>query len=120
MAEIRFEKVKKRFKDIVVIKELDLTINDGEFFTFVGPSGCGKSTILNMIAGLESVTEGRICFDDTAVNALSPKERDVAMVFQSYALYPHMSIHENIAFPLKMKKAEKEFIENEVKRVAAL
>ncbi|MDI6890962.1 MAG: ABC transporter ATP-binding protein [Thermodesulfovibrionales bacterium] len=120
MAEIKFEKVKKRFKDITVVKELGLTINNGEFFTFVGPSGCGKSTILNMIAGLEAVTEGKIYFDDTIVNELSPKERDVAMVFQSYALYPHMTVYENIAFPLMMKKISDETIDAEVKRVAAL
>lgn len=120
MAGIRFEKVRKRFKDVTVIKELDLSIQDGEFFTFVGPSGCGKSTILNMIAGLESATEGGIYFDNTAVNDLSPQERDVAMVFQSYALYPHMSVYENIAFPLRMKKVQIETIDQEVKRIAAL
>lgn len=120
MAEIRFEGVKKVFEDVAVIKGLDLTISDGEFFTFVGPSGCGKSTILNMIAGLEPVTEGRIYFDDTAVNDLSPRDRDVAMVFQSYALYPHMRVYENIAFPLRMKKVAKETIDSEVKRVASI
>lgn len=120
MARIRFEKVGKSFGDTIVIKDFDLQIKDGEFFTFVGPSGCGKSTILNMISGLEPVTSGKIFFDDTMVNALSPKERDVAMVFQSYALYPHMSVYENIAFPLKMKKTEGPVIEREVKRIAAL
>src|SRR3990172_4530982 len=104
MAEIRFEGVEKRFRDVTVIKELDLTIKDGEFFTFVGPSGCGKSTLLNMIVGIETTTEGKIYFDGVAVNDLSPKERDVAMVFQSYALYPHMTVYENIAFPLRIKK----------------
>lgn len=120
MAEIRFERVKKKFKDTTVIKELDLMINDGEFFTFVGPSGCGKSTILNMIAGLEPVSEGHIFFDNSIVNELSPKDRNVAMVFQSYALYPHMTVYENIAFPLKMKKSKKEYVDKEVVRVAAL
>ncbi len=120
MAEIRFEKVVKRFKEISVIKELDLTIHDGEFFTFVGPSGCGKSTILNMIAGLEPVSGGQILFDNAIVNDLSPKERDIAMVFQSYALYPHMTVDKNIAFPLKMKKATEEVIHDEVRRVAKL
>lgn len=120
MAGIRFEKVRKRFKDVSVIKELNLPIRDGEFFTFVGPSGCGKSTILNMIAGLEPITEGKIYFDDTVVNDLTPQERDVAMVFQSYALYPHMSVYENIAFPLRMKKVQSKTIDEEVKRVAAL
>ena len=119
MAEIRFERVKKVFGDVTVIKGLDLTINGGEFFTFVGPSGCGKSTILNMIAGLEPTTEGKIYFGDVLVNDLSPKERDVAMVFQSYALYPHMSVYENIAFPLRMKKAPRETVDIEVRRVAS-
>lgn len=120
MAEIRFERVKKKFGDIQVIKELNLTIHNGEFFTFVGPSGCGKSTILNMIAGLEVVSEGKIYFDGIVVNELSPRDRDVAMVFQSYALYPHMTIYENIAFPLRMKKIQKEITDSEVKRVASL
>jgi multiple sugar transport system ATP-binding protein len=120
MAEIRFEKIEKKFGEVPVIKELDLTVYDGEFFTFVGPSGCGKSTILNMIAGLESVSGGKLFFDDEVVNNLSPKERDVAMVFQSYALYPHMTVFKNIAFPLKMKTAPKETIDKEVRRVAAL
>jgi multiple sugar transport system ATP-binding protein len=120
MSSIRFENVKKSFRDVTVIKELNLTVNDGEFFTFVGPSGCGKSTILNMIAGLEDVTEGLILFDGTAVNHLSPKDRDVAMVFQSYALYPHMNVFDNLAFPLRMKKKGRSTIEDEVKRVASL
>lgn len=120
MAKIRFENAKKDFNDIVVVKDLSLTINDGEFFTFVGPSGCGKSTILNIIAGLEPVTEGKIYFDDAVVNDLSPKERDVAMVFQSYALYPHMTVYENIAFPLRMKKIQKTNIDEEVKQVTSL
>ncbi len=120
MAEIRFERVRKSFKDVLVIKEISLTIRDGEFFTFLGPSGCGKSTILNMIAGLEPVTGGRIYFDQDLVNDLSPKERDVAMVFQSYALYPHMTVYENMAFPLRMKRIDRERIDREVKRTAAI
>jgi len=120
MARIRLEGIKKGFKEVKVIDELNLTINDGEFFTFVGPSGCGKSTILNMIAGIETVSEGRIFFDDRAVNELSPQDRDVAMVFQSYALYPHMTVYENMAFPLKMKQVEKTSIDKEIKLVASL
>ncbi len=120
MAAITFEKLQKKFGDTTVLKELNLTIHDGEFFTFVGPSGCGKSTILNIIAGLESVTEGKIYFDETMVNELSPRNRDVAMVFQHYALYPHMTVYENIAFPLRMKKTSKEILDKEVKRVASL
>jgi multiple sugar transport system ATP-binding protein len=120
MAKIRFDKLQKKFNGISVIENLDLVIEDGEFFTFVGPSGCGKSTILNMIAGLESVSGGKIYFDDTIVNELSPSERDIAMVFQSYALYPHMTVYENIAFPLRMKKKQRAVIDEEVKRVASL
>jgi multiple sugar transport system ATP-binding protein len=120
MAEIRFENVSKSFGVVKVVEGLTLTIHDGEFFTFVGPSGCGKSTILNLIAGLEEVTGGRILFDGQPVNGLSPKDRDVAMVFQSYALYPHMTVFENIAFPLRMKKEQAGIIEGEVRRVASL
>ena len=107
MVEIRFEGVEKRFKDVTVVTGLDLTIEDREFFTFVGPSGCGKSTILNMIAGLEGVSNGTIYFDGEPINGLSPGERDVAMVFQSYALYPHLSVYDNIGFSLKLKKMNK-------------
>ena len=120
MTGIRFENITKTFGSISVIKDLSLTIHDGEFFTFVGPSGCGKSTILNMIAGLEDVTGGSLLFDDRVVNGLSPKDRDVAMVFQSYALYPHMTVFENIAFPLRMKKEENGVIGRDVGRVASL
>ncbi len=120
MTEIRFEKVKKNFGNITVIRDLNITIRKGEFFTFVGPSGCGKSTILNLIAGLEEVTEGNIYFDSTLINDLSPKDRDVAMVFQSYALYPHMTVFENIAFPLRIKKIPNETIDKEVKRITLL
>jgi multiple sugar transport system ATP-binding protein len=120
MARIRFEKVTKTFGSTTVVKRLDLTIDDGEFFTFVGPSGCGKSTILNLIAGLEQVSGGLIFFDDEPVNPLSPRDRDVAMVFQSYALYPHMTAYENIAFPLTIKREGRAAIDAEVRRVAAL
>lgn len=119
MAEICLEKVRKSFGDVQVIRELDLTIRDGEFFTFVGPSGCGKSTLLHMLAGLETVSGGTISFDGVVVNELSPRERDVAMVFQSYALYPHMTVYDNMAFPLKMQKRGKEEIREQVERVAA-
>jgi multiple sugar transport system ATP-binding protein len=118
MTTVRFENITKTFGPATVIKGLDLTINEGEFFTFVGPSGCGKSTILNMIAGLEPVSSGSIFFDDRSVNRLSPKERDVAMVFQSYALYPHMTVYENIAFPLRMQKTGKDVLDSEVRRIS--
>jgi multiple sugar transport system ATP-binding protein len=120
MTEIRFEHVTKKFGTTTVLKPLDLVIANGEFFTFVGPSGCGKSTILNIVAGLETASGGSLFFDQVRVNDLSPRDRDIAMVFQSYALYPHMTVFENIAFPLRMKKAGKKYIAEEVKRVAAL
>ena len=120
MAKISIEHIKKNFGSERVINDLNIEIKNGEFFTFVGPSGCGKSTILNMLAGLEEITEGTIKFDGMAVNELSPKERDVAMVFQSYALYPHMTVYGNLAFPLKIKNTKKEVIESEVKRISFL
>lgn len=120
MAEIIFQNVSKRFNDTEVVRGLDLKIKAGEFFTFVGPSGCGKSTILNMIAGLEPLSGGAILFNGRDVSALSPRERDVAMVFQSYALYPHMTVHENLAFPLRMKKTPGDAIDAEVRRVAGM
>jgi multiple sugar transport system ATP-binding protein len=120
MTKVRLEHITKRFGAATVVRDLNLTVLEGEFFTVVGPSGCGKSTVLNMIAGLEPVTTGRILFDDAPVQGLSPRERDVAMVFQSYALYPHMTVRENIAFPLVMRKEGKAAIEQEVRRVAGL
>ncbi len=120
MTKIRLENITKRFGADEVIKGLNLLIEEGEFFTFVGPSGCGKSTILNMIAGLEEPTDGLIFFDEQLVNRLSPTERDVAMVFQSYALYPHMTVRGNLAFPLVMRKERKEVMRDEVYRVAGL
>jgi multiple sugar transport system ATP-binding protein len=120
LAEIRFQGIEKKFKDVVVVKDLNLTIKDREFFAFVGPSGCGKSTILSMVAGLENVSSGSIYFDGVPINDLSPGERDVAMVFQSYALYPHMTVYENISFPLRVKKLPKERIDAEINRVAAI
>ena len=107
MGRIVLEKVRKAFGDVQVIPPLDLTINDGEFVVFVGPSGCGKSTLLRLIAGLEDVTDGTITIDDTPATELPPAKRGLAMVFQSYALYPHMSVRKNIAFPLKMAGLDK-------------
>jgi multiple sugar transport system ATP-binding protein len=120
MTSIRFENITKTFGEAAVIKGLDLAVRDGEFFTFVGPSGCGKSTILHLIAGLESPSGGQIFFDEKPVNRLAPKERDIALVFQNYALYPHMTVFDNIAFPLTMKKKSKSVIADEVNRVAGL
>jgi multiple sugar transport system ATP-binding protein len=102
MGSIQLKQVKKSFGDVTVIPPLDLTINDGEFVVFVGPSGCGKSTLLRLIAGLEDATSGTIEIDGSDATALPPAKRGLAMVFQSYALYPHMSVRKNIAFPMKM------------------
>src|SRR5919197_5219084 len=110
MAEIVLDKVSKRYPDgALAVSEVDIEIADGEFVILVGPSGCGKSTTLNMIAGLEDISSGELRIAGERVNEKAPKDRDIAMVFQSYALYPHMSVRQNIAFPLtlaKMKKAE--------------
>jgi multiple sugar transport system ATP-binding protein len=119
MARIEFDGVWKRYADgTEAVKDLNLEIGDGEFMILVGPSGCGKSTALRMVAGLETVTEGRMIIGDHAVNDLSPAERDIAMVFQSYALYPHMSVADNMAFALKMGKVPKSEIADRVKRAA--
>ncbi|MFI8092432.1 ABC transporter ATP-binding protein [Streptomyces sp. NPDC086080] len=119
MAEIVLEGVTKRFPDgSVAVRDVDLDIADGEFVILVGPSGCGKSTTLNMIAGLEDITEGTLRIGGRVVNDLAPKERDVAMVFQSYALYPHMSVRENMGFPLKLAKVDKATIDSKVEEAA--
>jgi multiple sugar transport system ATP-binding protein len=104
MASIEFKGIAKRFGDVSVIENLDLAIHDHEFMVFVGPSGCGKSTALRMIAGLEEPSEGTLSIGERVVNDVHPKDRDVAMVFQSYALYPHMTVRENIAFGLQIRK----------------
>lgn len=104
MGQITLKQVTKSFGDVEVIKPIDLTIEDGEFVVFVGPSGCGKSTLLRLIAGLEDVTSGQIIIDGQDATAIPPAKRKLAMVFQSYALYPHMSVRKNIGFPLKMAK----------------
>ena len=104
MARIFLDKVTKRFGSVIAVDRLNLEIRDKEFVVLLGPSGCGKSTTLNLIAGLETVSEGDLYFDDTVINDMPPHRRDVAMVFQSYALYPHKSLHENIAFGLRMHR----------------
>ena len=114
MGQIHLEKVRKTFGDVVIIPELDLKIEDGEFVVFVGPSGCGKSTLLRLIAGLEDVTAGQIMIDGQNATELPPARRGLAMVFQSYALYPHMSVRKNIAFPLKMANMDKAEIDRRV------
>jgi multiple sugar transport system ATP-binding protein len=121
MAEIALHKVSKRFADgTVAVKEADFTIADGEFFILVGPSGCGKSTLLNMIAGIEEVSGGEIQVDGKVVNDIDPKDRNMAMVFQSYAIYPHMTVRENLAFPLKLARLPQDEIARRVERAAAI
>jgi multiple sugar transport system ATP-binding protein len=119
VARIRFERVGKRYPNgFVALEGLDLDIADREFLVLLGPSGCGKSTTLNMIAGLEEITEGTLRFDDEVVNDVPPHRRDVAMVFQSYALYPHKSVYENIAFGLRMRRHDREEIDRRVRDAA--
>ena len=120
MTEIRLEKLTKRFGSVPVIHGIDLVIAEGEFAVLVGPSGCGKTTTLRMIAGLEDVSEGSIRFDGKAVEHLAPKDRDIAMVFQSYALYPHMTVRGNLAFSLKMKGVPRAEREGLVQRAATM
>ena len=103
MAEIQLKNLSKRWGSFVGVDDFNLTIADKEFLVLLGPSGCGKTTTMRMIAGLEDATEGDILVDGTRVNDLEPKDRDVAMVFQSYALYPNMNVYENIRFPLKVR-----------------
>ncbi|MGP3984912.1 ABC transporter ATP-binding protein [Streptomyces sp. KR80] len=119
MAEIILEGITKRYPDGgVAVKDVDLHIQDGEFVILVGPSGCGKSTTLNMIAGLEDITEGTLRIGDQVVNDKAPKDRDIAMVFQSYALYPHMSVRDNMGFALRLAKADKDTIRSKVEEAA--
>lgn len=118
MAGVTFRQVEKRYGDVSVIEDLNLEIKDQEFMVLVGPSGCGKSTALRMIAGLEEISGGTISIADRVVNDLPPKDRDIAMVFQNYALYPHMTIRENLEFGLKMRKRPKEEIARLVSEAA--
>ncbi|MGW9310566.1 ABC transporter ATP-binding protein [Saccharomonospora azurea] len=121
MAEIVLDKVTKRFPDgALAVSEMNIHIQDGEFVILVGPSGCGKSTALNMIAGLEDITSGELRIDGERANEKSPKDRDIAMVFQSYALYPHMSVRENMAFPLRLAKVDDATVKRKVEEAAAV
>lgn len=115
MAEIVLDKVTKLYPDgAKAVSDVDITIADGEFIILVGPSGCGKSTTLNMIAGLEDISTGELRIAGERVNERAPKDRDIAMVFQSYALYPHMTVRQNIAFPLTLAKMSKDEINAKV------
>jgi len=120
MAKIILKNLFKKYGNVVAINDLSIDINDGEFLVLLGPSGCGKTTTLRCIAGLEKLDRGEIYIGNRLVNDLSPKDRNVAMVFQSYALYPHMNVFDNIAFPLKMRKLPEDEIKEKVKHVAQL
>src|SRR5580698_5856205 len=121
MAQVVMRALNKTYDgDVHAVKDVNLDIRDKEFMVFVGPSGCGKTTTLRMVAGLESITSGRILIDDTVVNDLPPMDRDIAMVFQNYALYPHMSVYDNMAFGLKMRKFDKPEIQKRVREAAEI
>jgi multiple sugar transport system ATP-binding protein len=117
---IKFQNVTKNFGDVLVVDDLSLEIEDGEFVVLLGPSGCGKTTTLRMLAGLETVTSGNIFIGDERINDVPTQQRDLAMVFQSYALYPHMTIAENIAYPLRVRKLDRDERQNRVARVARM
>jgi multiple sugar transport system ATP-binding protein len=118
MAEIEFSHISKAYGDTPAVRDLNLLIGEGEFVVLVGPSGCGKTTALRMVAGLEEITSGEIRIGDRIVNELAPRERDIAMVFQNYALYPHKSVYENLAFGLRMRKVPKEEQRKRVEHIA--
>jgi len=118
MASIKFEHVEKYFGNVHVLKDMNIDIADREFLVLVGPSGCGKTTALRLLAGLEEISDGSIYIGDRRVNDVAPKDRDIAMVFQSYALYPHMSVYDNMAFGLKLRKTPKAEIDQRVKQAA--
>ncbi|NOH03580.1 MAG: sn-glycerol-3-phosphate ABC transporter ATP-binding protein UgpC [Chloroflexi bacterium] len=120
MASVTYNNVIKRFGDLEIIKKLNFQVEDKEFLVLVGPSGCGKTTALRLLAGLEEITEGEILIGDRAVNDVAPKDRDIAMVFQSYALYPHLSVYDNMAFGLKLRKTPKEEIKRRVSEAAEI
>src|SRR5450755_4191726 len=120
MADVVLEKVAKKFGDVTAVSGIDLTVHDQEFLILVGPSGCGKTTTLRMIAGLEEVTAGDIRIGGRSVTHLPPRDRDIAMVFQSYALYPHMSVYKNMSFSLRLRHTPKAEIERRVQEVAAI
>ena len=121
MAELQLENIKKVYdKDVLAVDDFNLHIKDKEFIVFVGPSGCGKSTTLRMIAGLEEITEGEFFIDDKKMNQVAPKDRDIAMVFQNYALYPHMNVYDNMAFGLKLRKFKKTEIKERVDNAAEI
>src|SRR5262244_4478769 len=120
MAGVVIRHLNKKFDEVHAVKDVNLEIRDKEFLVIVGPSGCGKTTTLRMVAGLESITSGQILIGDTVVNELPPMDRDIAMVFQNYALYPHMSVYDNMAFGLKMRKFERAEVQRRVHEAAEI
>jgi len=120
MASVTYDHVTKRFGDVIAVNDLSIEIADKEFLVFVGPSGCGKTTSLRLLAGLEEISDGNIYIGDRLVNDVAPKDRDIAMVFQSYALYPHMSVYDNMAFGLKLRKTPRAEIDRRVKEAAGI
>ena len=120
MAKVHLRDVRKSYADLEVIHGVDIEVADGEFIVIVGPSGCGKSTLLRMVAGLEEITGGEIVIGDRVVNGLEPKDRDIAMVFQNYALYPHMSVFDNMAYGLKLRGLSRSDIDARVKRAGEI
>ncbi|MGQ9833742.1 MAG: ABC transporter ATP-binding protein [Candidatus Villigracilaceae bacterium] len=120
MASVTYEHVYKKFGDVVAVDDLNIQVADKEFLVLVGPSGCGKTTALRLLAGLEEITSGRILIGDRVVNDVAPKDRDIAMVFQSYALYPHLSVYDNMAFGLKLRKVPRQEIDRRVKEAAEI
>ena len=120
MASIRLERLSKQFGNVIAVEDLDLDVKNGEMIAVLGPSGCGKTTILLMVAGIYRPTKGSIYFNESLVNDVAPKSRHVGLVFQNYALYPHMTVYENIAFPLKLSKTKSDEIVKKVEAVAKL
>src|SRR5947207_1657717 len=120
MAQVTMRSLNKMYDEFHAVKDVNLDIRDKEFVVLVGPSGCGKTTTLRMVAGLESITSGRILIDDKVINDLAPMDRDIAMVFQNYALYPHMSVYDNMAFGLKMRKFDRADIARRVQEAAEI
>src|SRR5438445_572155 len=120
MARVLLKNLNKKYDDVHAVKDVNLEIRDREFVVLVGPSGCGKTTTLRMVAGLEEISSGEIQIDEQRINELAPMDRDIAMVFQNYALYPHMSVYDNMAFGLKMRKFGKEEIERRVRQAAEI
>src|SRR5690242_7190711 len=120
MAQVVLKDLNKKYDEVHAVKDVNLTIRDKEFMVFVGPSGCGKTTTLRMVAGLEEITAGEISIGDRVVNDLPPKDRDIAMVFQNYALYPHMTVEQNLAFGLQLRRTPKEEIRRRVTEAAKM